>query len=352
VARRTALEARRAGLRRREKEAGVAPRAGPTGDAGGELGPVLDEELARLPERYRTVLVLCSLEGRGRKEVARELGWPEGTVASRLARARQLLAGRLARRGLAPAALAVALPQALVTSTGKAAAGAAVGRAAVAGAVSARAAALTEGVLRAMFLSKLKTAAALALALAVGTGTAGLAYRGAGGAGRAHAGAGGPGRLAAPAPPVVPDKGKEEDKERIEKLEKTVRELEDRLRRADQARVRAHVAAQRDRAKLQDELARMAVARATLEKELRRRDEEIDCVLKTVDVKGRTVSVVLLQKLAVEAVPVSAKAEVRVEGRAAALADLRAGMAASLRLGDEGGRGVVVRIRVAPPRKE
>ena len=60
-----------------------------------ELLSRLDEELKRLPERCRALIVLCDLEGRTRKEVARQLGCPEGTVASGLARARALLAKRL-----------------------------------------------------------------------------------------------------------------------------------------------------------------------------------------------------------------------------------------------------------------
>ena len=68
---------------------------------GDELLSLLDQELRRLPEMFRVIVILCDLEGKSRKEVARQLGCPEGTVASRLARARGMLAKRLARNGLA-----------------------------------------------------------------------------------------------------------------------------------------------------------------------------------------------------------------------------------------------------------
>src|SRR5206468_4114750 len=105
-----------------------------------------------------------------RKEAARQLGIPEGSVASRLARARVMLAKRLTRRGVVfsggPVAAALSAgsgwasaPPALVASTIKAASLLAAGQAA--GVTSAKVAALTEGVMKAMLFTKLKTAIAV-----------------------------------------------------------------------------------------------------------------------------------------------------------------------------------------------
>ncbi len=163
VARRTALNARRVAARRRAKEAAMArPEARPE-EARDERLEWLDEELARLPEKYRLPLVLCELEGRTRQEAAGRLGWPEGTVAGRLARGRTLLARRLARRGVAvPAvALAVGVPPVLASATVRVAVLTAAGQAA--GVVSAPVAALAEGVVKGMFLRKLKVVTALVL---------------------------------------------------------------------------------------------------------------------------------------------------------------------------------------------
>src|SRR5206468_8805716 len=117
VAFRTANKARVMHATRRAREMHVRERPTPA-DAHHELFwrellPLLDSELQTLPDKYRSPIVLCDLEGKQRKEAARQLGWPEGTVSSRLAKARALLARRLTQRGLtlSTAALAVALPQ-------------------------------------------------------------------------------------------------------------------------------------------------------------------------------------------------------------------------------------------------
>ena len=68
----------------------------------GELAQMLDEELSRLPERLRAAIVLCDMEDLTHEQAAAQLGWPVGTVKSRLARGRQRLRSRLVRRGLAP----------------------------------------------------------------------------------------------------------------------------------------------------------------------------------------------------------------------------------------------------------
>jgi RNA polymerase sigma factor (sigma-70 family) len=172
VAHRTALEARRSAAQRRAKEAHVAPRTETPEDPLAHLRPLLDQELTRLGDKYRAVLVLCDLEGRTRKEAAQQLGLPEGTIASRQARARNLLAKRLTRHGvtisggalaaaLAQEAVSASAPLSLVLDTVRAATAYAAGAATAAAAVSAPVAALTEGVLRAMLLSKLTMGAAV-----------------------------------------------------------------------------------------------------------------------------------------------------------------------------------------------
>lgn len=157
-------------------------------DAWQDWRPLLDQELSRLPERYRLPIVLCDLEGKSRREAARQLGVPGGTVAGRLARARAMLAKRLARPGpvLSGRALAALKSQggasasvrsALVGSTVKAAIAVAAGQVLTAGAISPRAGALAEGVLKAMFLTKLKIGSVVLLMLTLaGLGVAGLAY--------------------------------------------------------------------------------------------------------------------------------------------------------------------------------
>src|SRR5260370_715965 len=83
-----ALEAKAARARRRAKETDMRSIARPhpdAEDAWRDLQPLLDHELNRLPDKYRVPIVLCDLEGKSRKEAARQLGWPDGTLSGRLA---------------------------------------------------------------------------------------------------------------------------------------------------------------------------------------------------------------------------------------------------------------------------
>ncbi|MDR3634649.1 MAG: RNA polymerase sigma factor [Isosphaeraceae bacterium] len=104
VAYRTAVRARVAAVRRQAYErqgAQMTAAASDDQDRGwDELRPVLHEELRRLPEKYRTPVVLCYLEGKTNEEAARLLQWPVGTVKGRLSRARDMLRSRLDRRGV------------------------------------------------------------------------------------------------------------------------------------------------------------------------------------------------------------------------------------------------------------
>src|SRR5262249_11825094 len=138
---------------------------------------ILDEELARLPDRYRLPLVLCYLEDRTHDEAAARLGWPVGTVKSRLARGREQLRKRLTRRGLtlSVAALATALaagaapaavPAAWVRTAVRVAALVAAGKA-PSEILSDRSVALAEGALRSLARGRLALALLGALSLAL-----------------------------------------------------------------------------------------------------------------------------------------------------------------------------------------
>jgi hypothetical protein len=170
---------------RREKQAVTMPEPTVPEVRDADMPAALDEELSRLPGHYRGVLVLCDLEGMTRKEAARQLGMPEGSVASRLARARELLAKRLTRRGdvssggsvaavMSTGSASASAPPALVASTIEAASLPAAGRAA--GVVSARVAALAEGTAKAMSVTRIKSVLAGLLVIAL-SGGAGLVYQ-------------------------------------------------------------------------------------------------------------------------------------------------------------------------------
>ncbi|HSQ57596.1 MAG TPA: sigma-70 family RNA polymerase sigma factor [Gemmata sp.] len=165
----TALKARAAAIKRRDRERRAAEmgRTEAPADPWADLLPLLDHELRLLPERYRVPIVLCELEGKSHKEAARQMGWPEGTLAGRLSRARALLARRMARHGAALSVATLALSPAVVsTALASSTARAAVAYAAGNVLVSANVIALAEGALKTMFLSTLKATMAFLLVIA------------------------------------------------------------------------------------------------------------------------------------------------------------------------------------------
>jgi len=189
VAYRAALKARALATRRQQRErqvTAVVEPAVPPPDCWADVQPLLDQELSRLPCKYRVPIILCDLEGKTRQEAAQQLGWPEGTVAGRLARARTLLAKRLKRRGLvlSSGVLAVMLsqhsasggmPTAVEAATLQAATQLLAGQ--TAGVLAPAVVVLTEGVLRAMWMTKLKIGLSLVLVLAaLGLGFGAITY--------------------------------------------------------------------------------------------------------------------------------------------------------------------------------
>jgi RNA polymerase sigma factor (sigma-70 family) len=187
VACNTARKARAIAGRRRVRERSMADlpehaRGAPDPGRAEELA-LLDQELSRLSEPHREVIVLCDLQGLTRKEAARQLGCPEGSVSSRLARGRTLLARRLAQRGVAPAAAAGVIAMAAEASAAELSprlaaatlhAAAAMATDAAAHVVSETVIALMEDVMKTMFLGQLKQMVLSVLVLAIGVAAIGL----------------------------------------------------------------------------------------------------------------------------------------------------------------------------------
>ena len=190
VAVRIALKARSIAQERRTRErqaAKMSPTSGSESpEAASEVLPVLDQELGGLPEKLRSPLVLCYLEGMTHEGAARSLGLPSGSMSQRLERGRDLLRERLTRRGVAvtgailgallaeKAAFAAAVPPAVVASAAKVAVLAAAGEAAV----SAPVALLVKGGLQALVAAKAKVVAAAAITVCLVGSAAGVAtYR-------------------------------------------------------------------------------------------------------------------------------------------------------------------------------
>ncbi len=185
VAYRTALKAKAAAARRRRKERQVEAMPQPVVEPEAdwqEIRPVLDRELNRLPDKYRVPVILCDLEGRTRREAAEQLALPEGTLSGRLTTARRLLAKRLTRHGLTLSGGAVAVvlsrnaasaavPGPLVLATVSAATQVAIGQTGAGGVISTEVAALTEGVMKTMLLTRFYFAVgALVMAIVVAGG--------------------------------------------------------------------------------------------------------------------------------------------------------------------------------------
>jgi RNA polymerase sigma factor (sigma-70 family) len=186
VAYRVARRARTHTLRRRQREISVDEIEVCAALQVPELegfGPVLDQELHRLPAKYRAPLVLCYLDGQTHNQAAEELGCPVGTVRSRLSRGRDLLRRRLTRRGYVstasvagggwdlPAKLGMELvPPALISSTVDAAVAINSFKTIPAGAAAASVLALTRGVLTTMKLAQLKWLGTMTLSTSLAAG--------------------------------------------------------------------------------------------------------------------------------------------------------------------------------------
>lgn len=187
VAHRVALKARARRDRRRQVESEApAMQATPQSNADREeLRFLIDAQLAELPEKYRTPLVLCYLEGKTNEQASQELGWPIGSMSKVLARGRELLGERLRSRGVAVSSAllasalvsgsATAAPPPLADATLRAATSYLCGS--TAGGASAAAVALAEGVLRSMLFSRIRNLTFVLLAAVAITGVSAFLHQ-------------------------------------------------------------------------------------------------------------------------------------------------------------------------------
>ncbi len=191
VAYRTALKSRSLRAQRRRREIQDINAAEPemhSAEKWTELAPLLDDAISALPEKYRVPVVLCDLQGRSHKEVAQELGCPEGTLSSRLMRARNLLAERLGRLGVALSvgsltvlltqnAASAAVPNSVILPALKAAQLSVTQLSLSNTAISPQVTELTNSVQNSLFVAGLKPAAGLVGAAVLGLGTMGFLYQ-------------------------------------------------------------------------------------------------------------------------------------------------------------------------------
>ncbi len=255
VARRVAGCSQRASARRRARErsaAGMVAEAVPDRPRD-DLAAVLDEEVGGLPEKYREPLTLCLRDGLTHEEAARRLGWPVGTVKTRVRWARDRLQTRLARRGLAPSLAAIGaawrsaeaatVPAALAHATARAAIGA--GRAMAPGALSASVSVLVGLGIRSMLMDRLKVVAVAFVSFGVlAAGATGLARQG---PGNQEKGKGAEVRPAAKeeAPPAPPGPKLAEieaaQEERLDRIEEVKLDIELLRMEVDQLKQRANI---------------------------------------------------------------------------------------------------------------
>jgi RNA polymerase sigma factor (sigma-70 family) len=179
VARRVSLNARAASAIREQHERRAGERMPRSVESGtpDDLAAVLLEEVDRLPDGFRQAVVVCDLEGLTQEQAARQLGWPLGTVRSRLARGRDRLRGRLTRRGLAPTSATATATALLVLPMPADSTIEATARLVAGGPVPPTVRQLTEGGIRAMKMIRWKVAIVLTLSLGLASAGFGVLSR-------------------------------------------------------------------------------------------------------------------------------------------------------------------------------